>query len=202
VKETLTDAKIREKLREEGIVMDDQEIAKVFTRGLRLHFAVHNIGNPLKAVSRCATHVKETLTDAKIREKLREEGIVIDDQEIAKVFTKGVRLHFAVHHIGNPLEAVSRCATHVKETLTDAKIREKLREENIVMSDQEIAEVFTKGVRLYFAVHNIENPLEGIVRWVKGTVTTPWGSFADYRGRIMSTHSSASPSAPADSSAH
>jgi|GEM_PF-6571635 hypothetical protein len=119
-----------------------------------------------------------------IVETLSGAGLTMSPEEIQEVFSKGVRLRFAVHNIRKPLEAVSRCARHVKNTLTDAKIKKKLAEEGITMSDQEFQEVFSKGVRLHFAVGNIRKPLEGIVRWVNGSITTPWGPFADYRKSV------------------
>jgi hypothetical protein len=183
VKETLTDEKIGEKLKEEGVEIPSEEIPQIFTRGVRLRFAVNNIKNPLEAVVRCARHVKETLTDEKIGEKLKKEGVEVSEKEFQEIFPRGVRLHFAVGNIKNPLEAVVRCARHVKETLTDEKIGEKLKEEGVEVSEKEFQEIFPRGVRLHFAVYNISDPLKAVVRWIKGEISIPWGTFEERRKR-------------------
>jgi len=170
MRETLTDEKIMEALLKKGITMTQEETREAFPKGVRLHFAVNNISDPLEAIGRVAGHMRETLTDEKIMEALSGKGITMTQEETREAFPKGVRLHFAVGNISDPLEAIGRVAGHMKETLTDGKIMGALLKKGITMTQEETREAFPKGVRLYFAVHNLSDPLEACVRYAKGEV--------------------------------
>jgi hypothetical protein len=164
LKNKLTDAKIQEALREVEIEMDLNEILEVFTKGRRLHFAIHNRKNPLGAVKRSGENLKNELTDEKIQEALMEVEIEMKIEEIQEVFTKGIRGHFAIHNRKNPLGAVKRSGGNLKNELTDEKIQEALKEVEIEMDLNEIRKLFTKGLKMYFAVYNIKNPLKAVKR--------------------------------------
>jgi hypothetical protein len=166
----LTDERIMGELLEKGITMSEEEIREAFPRGIRLHFSVHNPSDPLEAVGRAAKHMAETLTDERIMGELLKKGITMSEEEIREAFPRGIRLHFAVRNISDPLEAVGRAAKHMAETLTDERIMGELLEKGITMSEEEIREAFPRGVRLHFAVRNISDPLEACVRYAKGEI--------------------------------
>lgn len=42
------------------------------------------------------------------------------------------------------------------------------------ITPQEAQELFPKGLRLYFAVHNISNPIEALKKWLEGKISTPY----------------------------
>ena len=113
-----------------------------------------------------------------IKEALEEGGVSMTETEVREVFTQSVRMHFAVNNIGDPLEAVGRVGTHLRVTLTDQAIRETLETGGVSMTEEEVWEVFTKSVRMHFAVHNIGDPLAGILAWVRGEVTYGGKPFA------------------------
>ena len=99
---------------------------------------------------------------------LEKKGVEMTEEEVEELFTRRVRMHFAVHNISDPLKAIGRAAVHVKETLTSAKIRAHLKGKGVEMTEEEVEEVFTRGVRMYFAVRNISDPLEACYRYAKG----------------------------------
>ena len=126
---------IKSTLQKAGIEMSDTEIEKDFPRSIRLHFAVNNISDPLKALKRVGQHLTETLTNKNIKETIKKSGIEISEVEIKESFTRGRRLYFAVNNISDPLAAVGRVGQHLTETLTNKNIKETLQKAGIEMSN-------------------------------------------------------------------
>jgi hypothetical protein len=141
-----------------------EEVRDSFPKGIRLHFAIHNISDPLKALRKVKEHLDTILTDENIA---RELNMTIE--EVRDSFPRWIRLYFAVNYISDPLEALIRVKEHLYKTLTDENIANKLG-----MSVKEAREIFTKGMKLYFAVHNISNPLEGIKDWWEDKIKAPF----------------------------
>ena len=128
---------------------------EVFTPSVRKRFAVYNITDPLAALERVKTNLQEVLTDDNIANRLNWRP-----DEVAEVFTPSMRKRFAVHNITDPLAALERVKTNLQEVLTDDNIANRLN-----WRPDEVAEVFTPSMRKRFAVHNITDPLAGIVDW-------------------------------------
>jgi DNA-directed RNA polymerase specialized sigma subunit len=131
-----------------------EEVKEGFPKWMRLRFAVHNISNPLEALRRVKEHLERTLSEENIAKEL---GMSVE--EVRESFPKSIRLYLAVHNISNPLEGLKRVKEHLDKTLSDENIAKVLG-----MSLEEVRESFPKGVRLYFAVDYISNPLEGLKR--------------------------------------
>lgn len=64
--------------------------------------------------------------------------------------------------------------------LTDKNIRKVFKEKGIEMSKKEIQQIFTNSRRLYFAINNILDPLEGINSSIKGDIFVIGGKFITY----------------------
>jgi hypothetical protein len=153
---TLSDTGIAEAL---GI--SEAEAADVFTPGMRVRFASGNISDPLKAIERVKSHLDNTLSDTGIAEALG-----ISKAESADVFTRGIRVHFAVNNIFDPLKAIERVKSHLDNTLSDTGIAEALG-----ISEAEAADVFTPSMRAYFAVKHISDPVIAITKYFNGEIT-------------------------------
>ena len=134
------------------------------SRGVKLHFAVKNISDPMEALRRVKKHLDETLSDEAI---MKELGITLE--EVRENFGRGVKLHFAVKNISDPMEALRRVKKHLDETLSDEEI---MRELGITL--EEVRENFGRGVKLRFAVGNISDPLDGCRKWRQGKISAPW----------------------------
>ena len=140
------------------------EARENFSKSLRLRFAINNISNPLEALRRVKHHLDYTLTDENIAKELG-----ITQSEAQEYFPRGVRLHFAVHNISDPLEALRKVKHHLDYTLTDENIARALG-----ITPSEAQEYFSRGVRLYFAVHHISDPLDGLNKWLDGKIVAPF----------------------------
>jgi DNA-directed RNA polymerase specialized sigma subunit len=134
--------------------MSIEEVRESFPKRMKLHFAVHNISNPLEALKRVKEHLERTLSDENIA---RELGMSIE--EVRESFPRWMRLRFAIYYISNPLEALKRVKEHLERTLSDENIARELG-----MSIEEVRESFPKGIRLHFAIYYISNPLEALKR--------------------------------------
>ncbi len=141
-----------------------EEVREGFPKGIRLRFAVYNISDPLKALIRVKEHLDTILTDENIARVLN-----MDIKEVRRSFPKWMRLHFAVYNISDPLKALIRVKEHLYKTLTDENIANELG-----MSVKEAGGIFTKGMKLYFAIYNISNPLKGIKDWWEGKIKAPF----------------------------
>jgi NTP pyrophosphatase (non-canonical NTP hydrolase) len=174
LKDTLTDEKILAALHEKGLEFTHKEVTEIFPRSARLHFAIKNVSNPLKAIQKVGEHLKDTLTDEKILAALHEKGLKFTLEEVAETFTKKIRLRLAVANISNPLKAIQKVGEHLKDTLSDKKILAALEEIGLVFTLEEVTEIFTERVRLRFAVGNISDPLKAIQKvgvHMKNTLT-------------------------------
>jgi lysyl-tRNA synthetase class I len=138
--------------KELGITLE--EVQENFGRGVKLYFAVKNISDPMEALRRVKKHLDETLSDEAI---MRELGLSFE--EVQENFGRGVKLHFAVKNISDPMEALRRVKKHLDETLSDEAIMRELG-----LSFEEVQENFGRGVKLYFAVGNISDPMEALRR--------------------------------------
>ena len=108
--ELLTDGNIQKKLEEKGVKMELEEVEKLFTDSVKKRFAVDNITNPMEAVERVAHHLTVTLTDGNIQKKLAEKGVKMELEEINELFTDGMKKHFAVKNITDPLDGCVKYA--------------------------------------------------------------------------------------------
>jgi AraC-like DNA-binding protein len=155
---------IRRWLEEKNISQEEiNEWLEAFTPGMRKHFAVNNVTDPLEALERVKHNLEQELTDDKI-----SNALGWSEAEVKEVFTPGERKHFAVHNINNPSEALKRVKHNLEQELTDDKISDELG-----WSETEVREVFTPSMRKYFAVHYINNPLEAPKRYIRGEI--PYG---------------------------
>ncbi|MDP3989106.1 MAG: hypothetical protein Q8P93_02635 [bacterium] len=155
----LTDENIAQTL---GITQD--EARDNFPKGLRLHFASHNISKPIEALER----VRENL-DIKLTDKNIAQTLDITPEEAKDNFPKGLRLHLAVNNISKPTDALKRVKENLDTKLTDENIAQTLG-----ITQEEAKDNFPKSIRLYFAVHNISNPIEGLIKWLDGSINTPF----------------------------
>ena len=162
--DTLSNDNIAKKLKNAGVDLGDLTVPDVFTKSVKLYFAVSNISNPLKAVRRVATHMSDTLSDENILNTLKEADIDLGDLTIRDVFPKHIKLQLAVSNISNPLKAVCRVATHMSDTLSDENIAKELQNASVDLGDLTVCDVFPKKVKLTFAVHNISNPIDAVRR--------------------------------------
>jgi DNA-directed RNA polymerase specialized sigma subunit len=153
---TLSDANIAKVLD-----IDEADVVDVFTPGIRTHFAVNNISDPLQAIERVKVYLDTTLSDANIAEVLG-----IDEADAADIFTPSIRTHFAVKNISDPLKAIERVKVHLDTTLSDANIAEVLG-----MDEAEVANTFTYRMRTRFAVRNISDPLDGVKKYFEGKIS-------------------------------
>ena len=83
--------------------IDEAAARETFIPSLRLHFAVNNISDPLGAVRRVKQHLETTLSNQSLAAELG-----IDEDTVRETFTTGLRRHFAVHNIADPLGAIRR----------------------------------------------------------------------------------------------
>ena len=159
---------LEETLRDEAIMRELwislEEVRENFGRSVKLHFAVKNISDPMGALRRVKKHLEETLRDEAI---MRELWISLE--EVRENFGRGVKLNFAVNNISDPMEGLKRVKKHLDETLSDEAI---MRELGITL--EEVQENLGRGVKLYFAVKNISDPMDGCRRWRQGKISTPW----------------------------
>ncbi len=72
-------------------------------------------------------------------------------------------------NISDPMRALRRVKKHLDETLNDGEI---MREFGISLD--EVQKNFGREVKLYFAVNNISDPMDGCRRWRQGKISTPW----------------------------
>jgi DNA-directed RNA polymerase specialized sigma subunit len=149
--ETLSDEAIMKEL---GITLE--EVQENFGRGVKLHFAVNNISDPMGAIRRVKKHLDETLSDEAI---MKELGITLEEAQ--ENFGRGVKLRFSVGNIGDPMGAIRRVKKHLDETLSDEAIMKELG-----ITLEEAQENFGRGVKLRFSVGNIGDPM-GAIRRVK-----------------------------------
>jgi DNA-directed RNA polymerase specialized sigma subunit len=149
---TLSDENIAKELG-----MSIEEVRESFPKWMRLHFAAHNISNPLEALRKVKEHLEITLSDENIAKEL---GMSIE--EVRESFPRSLRLYLAVGYISNPLEALRKVKGHLEITLSDENIAKELG-----MSIEEVRESFPRWMRLRLAVDYISNPLEAL-RKVKG----------------------------------
>ncbi len=84
----------------------------------------------------------------------------ISEEEVRENFRKWVKLHFAIKNISDPMEAMRRVKKHLDETLSDENIGRELG-----ISEEEVRENFRKWVKLYFAIKNISDPMDGCRKW-------------------------------------
>ncbi len=73
------------------------------------------------ALRRVKKHLDETLSDEAIAKEL---GITLE--EVQENFGRGVKLHFAVGNISDPMGALRRVKKHLEETLSDEAIVKEL----------------------------------------------------------------------------
>ena len=105
--------------REFGISLE--EVQENFGRGVKLHFAVNNISDPMGAIRRVKKHLDETLSDEAI---MKELGITLE--EVQENFGRGVKLRFAVGNISDPMKALRRVKKNLDEILSDKAIMGEL----------------------------------------------------------------------------
>ncbi len=144
---TLTDENLARELN-----MTIEEVRESFPRWTRLYFAIGNISNPLEGLKRVKEHLETTLADENLAKVFN-----MTIEEVRENFPKGIRLRFAIYNISNPLEGLKRVKEHLETTLTDENLAKVFN-----MTIEEVRENFPKGIRLYFAIYNISNPLEGL----------------------------------------
>jgi exonuclease VII small subunit len=87
------------------------------------------------------------------------EELGLSLEEVQENFGRGVKLNFAVNNISDPMEGLKRVKKHLDETLSDEEIMKELW-----ITLEEVQENFARGVKLYFAVKNISDPMEGLKR--------------------------------------
>ncbi|MBU1446053.1 hypothetical protein KKD70_02200 [Patescibacteria group bacterium] len=158
----LTDKKIKNTFDEVGVTMSLDEINNIFTKPVRVSFAVFNFNDPLDGVRRAGINFQKVLTDENIHKLLQEEGVEMSIDEVRTIFTQRVKLHFAVHNISHPLDAARRLVNNFKNVLTDENIQKVLSDSDVFMTLDEISDLFTEGVKLHFAIKNIKDPFDGI----------------------------------------
>ena len=73
-----------------------------------------------------------------------------------------MKLRFAVGNISDPMGALRRVKKHLEETLSDEAI---MKEFGIML--EEVQENFGRGVKLYFAMRNIGDPMGALKRMKK-----------------------------------
>ena len=153
VKEWFSGKIIEEHFRQSGL--DDAEIQEwldTFTPGIRRHFAVGNINNPMEALDRVKANL-ESLNDEAIAQRLGWSK-----EEARDIITPSMRRRFAVGNINNPMEALDRVKANL-ESLNDEAIAQRLG-----WSKEEARDIITPSMRRRFAVGNINNPMEALDR--------------------------------------
>jgi DNA-directed RNA polymerase specialized sigma subunit len=144
--------------------MPIEEVKENFTKGMRLRFAIYNISNPIEGLKRVKEHLETTLTDENLAKVFN-----MTIEEVRENFTKGMILRFAISNISNPIEGLKRVKEHLETTLTDENLAKVFN-----MTIEEVRENFTKGMRLYFAINNISNPIKGLQKWLEGKIKAPF----------------------------
>jgi len=84
----------------------------------------------------------------------------ITEDEVKKLFPPYVRMHFLVHNLSDPIEALTRVRENLETELTNQKIMEALD-----ISEEKATREFPNAVRLNFAMNNIRNPMKGLRKW-------------------------------------
>ena len=74
-----------------------------------------------------------------------------------------------MNNISDPMKALRRTKKHLDETLSNEAIMGKFG-----ISLKEVQKNFGRSVKLYFAVSNIGDPLDGCRKWREGKISTPW----------------------------
>jgi tRNA(Phe) wybutosine-synthesizing methylase Tyw3 len=144
--------------------MTIEEVRENFTKGMILRFAISNISNPIEGLKRVKEHLETTLTDENLAKVFN-----MTIEEVRESFSRWTRLYFAISNISNPIEGLKRVKEHLETTLTDENLAKVFN-----MTIEEVRENFTKGMRLYFAINNISNPIKGLQRWLEGKIKAPF----------------------------
>ncbi len=117
--------------------------------------------NSIKRIAKLATY--STYDDFRTLlyddEYIREELGLDDNVDVQKLFPRGMRVRFAVNNISNPIGALRRVKHHLETTLSDENIREEL---GLNDDDIDVQELFPRGMRVRFAVHNMLNPIDAL----------------------------------------
>lgn len=97
---------------------------------------------------------------------MKEQAIPETEQaEWLKNFTPNLRKYFAVNNVANPLEALLRVQYNLEVVLTDANIADSLG-----CSAEMVAKEIHSSLRKHFAIHNIADPLKGLLDWADGRI--------------------------------
>ena len=172
---TLTHENIFTELNKDSdVTFDISEVKELFTGSVRKRLAVGNISDPLDAVIRVKENYAKTLTHENIFTELNKDpNVQFEMEEVKELFTDGVRKYLAVKNISDPLDAVIRVKENYTKTLTHENIFTELNKDSDVRFDiSEVKELFTDGVRKYFAVGNIESPILGLCNFVTGKIAS------------------------------
>jgi hypothetical protein len=148
----------------EMLIINREYIAHLITNKLPLPQSIIEKANYI------ATYQDYEFIDNFInKDDLIAQQLNITLEEAQELFPKWLRLRFAVGNISNPLDALQRVKQHLDTTLTDENIAQQL---NITL--EEAQQLFSKGLRLYFTINNISNPLEALKNWLEGKISTPY----------------------------
>ncbi len=115
--------------------------------------AVGNINDPLKALDKIKANLRVLSDTSAIAKRLGWS-----EAEVEEVFTPGIRKYLAVHNINDPLKALDKIKANL-ETLSDIPAIAK----RLGWREAEVEKVLTLSTRKHLAVHNINDPLKGLV---------------------------------------
>lgn len=153
--------------------MDSAEIdkwQKVFTPGVRKHFAFSNINDPMSGLARVKSNM-EALSDKAIAEHLGWEV-----NQVQEVFIPSMRKHFAVNYIANPFAALEKVKANLK-LLTDQAIAKYLD-----WDIEDVIATFTPKSKNRFVVSNISDPMAALVKVRKNLEALTDETIAEYLG--------------------
>ena len=117
--------------------------------------------------------VREWFNGTIIEKHFRQSGL--EDTEIKEwlnTFSPGLRRHFAVGNINNPMEALDRVKANL-DNLNDRAIAERLG-----WSEEDARDIITPGMRRRFAVGNISDPFAGLIDYINGKIKYSNGYYS------------------------
>ena len=131
----------------------EAEVEEVLNPSIRKYLAVGNINDPLKALDKIKANLRVLSDTSAIAKRLGWS-----EAEVEEVFTPGIRKYLAVHNINDPLKALDKIKANL-ETLSDIPAIAK----RLGWREAEVEKVLTLSTRKHLAVHNINDPLKGLV---------------------------------------
>lgn len=94
----------------------------------------------------------------------------LSPQNLKKTFTRQVKAYLLKSYPRRVLSICERIVRHLEETLRDENISQELW-----IPLKKVKETFTPGVKRYFAVKNVGDPIKAIKKRLAWKVKTPYG---------------------------